>query len=541
MSRLTVRLISVLFFAALWLGLFSLAFTRNATFFQIGQSLAGYTIEEPKLLRQVEQATTGSVIMGTASTEAASIRVTTTVGISPAACAETKMITVTAGTSVYFCYFVRNTGDVTLTNHLVRDTRSGLPPLSYPLPPGPLPASAVYFTRTIPIIQTTRNTMTWSAATSDGITVTAKDTATVLVPRLIITETVGTDPSRCASTSDIEVATGTLVHYCTTIYNPSRVTLQRHNVSDSLAGNLGKQLPVILARGASYSISRTQIISQSVANVITWTGYVTNENSAYATITDSAIVRTPALHLRASMITDGEPCTGGAAITVTVGTEIIYCYSVTNTGQVAFERHQLVDSTNRMIYSATTALQPGEIYDIGITLPATQSANTTYTWTAYSASNLVASSNDQTQVTVLYPLTTIVYVDVNADGQLDSLESGLPATVVTLGHATNPPVVATTDATGRVTFPNLQTGLYTVTVDIASIPTHYTLTTNNPQTVTVGADPQPLATIGFAPDPELDTDCDSISDQLEGANDDDADGIPNYLDGGCLFLPLIRR
>ncbi len=537
MSRLTVRLLSVPFFAVLCLGLFSVAFTRNATFFQISQSVYGYAPEEVTQLRQVEPPTAG---VDPASTQAASIRVTTTVGINPTVCAETKTVTVTAGTSVYFCYYVRNTGDITLTHHLVRDTRAGIPPLSYPLSPGPLPASAVYFTRTLPINQSTGNTMTWLAATDDGITVTAKDTATVFVPRLIITETVGTDPHSCATTSEIDVAVGTLVHYCTTVYNPSRVTLQLHKVYDSLSG-VEKLLPLVLARKESYSISRTQLISQSVANVITWTGYVTNEIGVYTTITDSAVVRTPALHLRATMISAGEPCTGRQTITVTVGTEIMYCYSVTNTGMVPFERHQLVDSTNRTIYSATTTLRPGDVYNVGITLPATQSTHTTYTWTAYSASKLMASSSDQTQVTVLYPLTALVYADVNADGHFDSLESGLPTTVITLSHATRPPVVATTDATGRATFANLQTGLYTVTVATVSVSSNYTLTTSNPQTVTIGLDPQPLVTIGFAPDLEVDTDCDGIPDRLESADDEDADGIPNYLDGGCLFLPLVSR
>ncbi len=541
MWRLTVRLISVPFFATLWLCLFGLAFTRSATFSPMGQSVYGSALEATGQLRQAEQPAAGSATTGPASTEAASIRVTTTVGINPTTCAETKTVTVTAGTSVYFCYYVRNTGDVTLTHHLVRDTRSAIPPLSYPLPPGPLPASAVYFTRTLPINQTTRNTMTWAASSSGGITVTAKDTATVLVPRLIITETVGTDPSSCASTSEIEVAVGTQVTYCTAVYNPSRVTLRLHNVEASLSGSLAKQLPLVLARGDRYSISTTQIISQSVVNVVTWTGYVTDENGIYAVITDSAAVHTPALQLNTTVISADAACPGTQVITVTVGTEITYCYAVTNTGMVPFQRHQLVDSTGHTVYSQTVTLLPGEVYDIGITLPATQSGSTDFIWTAHSMSELVASSSDQTQVTVLYPLTIIVYADVDGNGVFDSMESGLPATIVTLSHVTRPPVVATTDATGRATFPNLLTGIYTVTVDDTSIPIHYTLTTSNPLTVNIGLDPQPVAAIGFAPDPRVDSDCDSVPDRLERADDDDADGIPNYLDGGCLFLPLVWR
>jgi hypothetical protein len=66
------------------------------------------------------------------------ISVTKSVGTDPNACAAPGPVTVPISSSVYYCLQVVNTGDVTLTNHLVTDARLGINrvPVTATLAPG---------------------------------------------------------------------------------------------------------------------------------------------------------------------------------------------------------------------------------------------------------------------------------------------------------------------------------------------------------------------------------------------------------------------
>ncbi len=156
-----------------------------------------------------------------------------TVGTTPGVCATTSTITVAAGTTVYYCYEVTNTGDVTFTTHDLSDNQLGtiFTGLNYALAPGAtvntvqagLSISAVINT-------TTTNTGTWTAHDAAGAPTQATDTATVNVggasPSIELTKTVGTVAGVCATTDTITVATGTEVYYCYQVENTGDVTLQ---------------------------------------------------------------------------------------------------------------------------------------------------------------------------------------------------------------------------------------------------------------------------------------------------------------------------
>ena len=113
------------------------------------------------------------------------IGLTKTVGTVAGVCATTDNITVAAGTTVYYCYEVTNTGNVTLNLHDLADDQIGtiVSGLNYALAPGAsvntvdagLSISAV-------INITTTNTATWTAYTAGPVDVaTATDSATVTV------------------------------------------------------------------------------------------------------------------------------------------------------------------------------------------------------------------------------------------------------------------------------------------------------------------------------------------------------------------------
>lgn len=85
-----------------------------------------------------------------------------TVGTTPATCAPTSEITVGPGTSVYYCYTVTNTGDVTFFLHDLVDDKLGVlaDDFAFPLLPG---GSTSLISGPVVISQTTVNTGTWTA------------------------------------------------------------------------------------------------------------------------------------------------------------------------------------------------------------------------------------------------------------------------------------------------------------------------------------------------------------------------------------------
>ncbi|MEP0774761.1 MAG: immune inhibitor A, partial [Acidobacteriota bacterium] len=109
-----------------------------------------------------------------------SISLAKTVGTAPAVCATTDAITVPAGTTVYYCYEVTNTGNVTLNLHDLVDSELGtiFSGFSYSLIPG----ASAYIVVDAVITTTTTNTATWTAYNAGPTNVaTAEDSATVTV------------------------------------------------------------------------------------------------------------------------------------------------------------------------------------------------------------------------------------------------------------------------------------------------------------------------------------------------------------------------
>lgn len=108
-----------------------------------------------------------------------------TVGTTPGVCASTTDITVDAGTVVYYCYEVTNTGNITLTLHDLDDSALGelMNGLGYALAPGAsVDTVAAGLTVSATITTTTVNTATWTAynvGPTDEATAVASATVTV--------------------------------------------------------------------------------------------------------------------------------------------------------------------------------------------------------------------------------------------------------------------------------------------------------------------------------------------------------------------------
>ena len=123
---------------------------------------------------------------------AASIVITKTVGTTPGVCATTDEITVTAGTTVYYCYEVANTGNLTLNLHDLADSELGtiFSGLSYALAPGgSVNTIAAGLEISATIGATTVNDALWTAynvGPIDVVTATATATVTVLPPNIFV-------------------------------------------------------------------------------------------------------------------------------------------------------------------------------------------------------------------------------------------------------------------------------------------------------------------------------------------------------------------
>lgn len=114
----------------------------------------------------------------------ATITLDKTVGTDPATCGATDVITVTVGSTAYYCYTVTNTGSVTLTTHDLSDDMLGtiLSGYAYDLGPGASVSTVdAGLVISSTILTTTVNTATWDASNATGGSAVATDTATVNV------------------------------------------------------------------------------------------------------------------------------------------------------------------------------------------------------------------------------------------------------------------------------------------------------------------------------------------------------------------------
>lgn len=475
-----------------------------------------------------------------------SIHLTKTVGVAANSCATTKLVIVSANTPLYYCYTVQNTGNVTLTTHTIQDSQYEHPltdHVAYPLKPGPPPDSVVTLivATNNGVQQTTISTGTWLAETEDGIIATASDSTTVLVPTLQITETVGTNSNSCAKTKQIDVLPGTKVTFCYTVYNSGKVTLRLHNISASKQGLQKNNFSLNLPPGATNRITITTPVTQTNTNVITWTGYVTDVTGVFTVVTDSATVHTPSITLQATVGTDPQNCATTTSITVTAGTEVDYCYAVTNTGGVTLTQHEINDSVSVTPSSHFHALPPGYSYALGIATPMTETTVSQVKWTAHGAGPLVAISNSQVTVTVLYTLNVFLLYDVDASGDFNDLEQGLPSAILRVQQAAGTVITATTNATGNAIFANVHAGTYTITVEPSSLPVGFAPTPGSKPAAYQMAWGKSDLTLAYTSPPDYNSDCDAIPDRLEGPGDLNQNGIPNYLDANCVYLPHIRR
>ena len=203
--------------------------------------------------------------------EEPAIALAKTVGTDPGVCASTSEISVLAGTDVYYCYEVTNTGNITLTMHSLEDSELGFifPVLPYDLGPGDsVDTVAAGFEVSATINVTTTNSAIWTAYNNPGpmnvVTATAEATVNTIarMPDISLDKTVGLDPGLCATTDNVTIAPNTVVYYCYTVTNTGNVTLTLHDLVDSELGSLFTVLPYALGPGGERGLGRSRVRDQ---------------------------------------------------------------------------------------------------------------------------------------------------------------------------------------------------------------------------------------------------------------------------------------
>lgn len=179
----------------------------------------------------------------------ATIALTTTVSANTAGCGPYDTIGVSPGATIYYCVTIKNTGNLTLTNFVVKDSLLGLDQnFSYILKPGDqlvmspatpngLPADLIA-KLTVTNAQAAVDTFTVTATTAEGLNNTQSDTTQVSIgtPVIGLAKYLEKDPTSCAPTASLTVAVGEQVYYCLRVENRGQLTLTIHQISEAATG-----------------------------------------------------------------------------------------------------------------------------------------------------------------------------------------------------------------------------------------------------------------------------------------------------------------
>jgi CSLREA domain-containing protein len=295
------------------------------------------------------------------------VDLTKTVGSDPGVCSGDSYIRAPRGSEVYYCLMLENTGNVTLTQHVVDDWVLGVNqwPLDLPLAPGeaielPLlgPVSIQARTVNTATVVSQPDPAVVAPLFGTGIDLSAASSSSATVDvfwaSVELTKTVGPAGAPCASTAAIAVNRGSQVAYCLTVHNAGDAPFSELAITDASLG-ISVTLPVALAAGERISISGADLpglvsgpITQAVTNTATLNacGAFTSPDLRYCSSDDaSAQVLIAGVALTKTVGTQAGVCAATSAITVDQGTAVHYCLTACNDGDVPFNELTVEDAS----------------------------------------------------------------------------------------------------------------------------------------------------------------------------------------------------
>jgi hypothetical protein len=224
---------------------------------------------------------------------------------------------------------------------------------------------------------------------------------------LTVSHTVSTDGS-CGTDTSITVALGTPVGHCITGLNTGQFNLYTHSLDDSIVGSILAGVAYTLTPQAQLTIvfTDTPTTLGSFDYCTTWMA----ENSAMA-ISDTAcalveVVVAPEIVLAKTVGLDPNTCAMTDNITIPAGyggTEVTYCYTMQNTGDVTVTFHTVNDDQLGLLLGPDAVLDvaPGGSYAFTVTALITQTTVNSATWLIRDGQggSVVASATDTATVT----------------------------------------------------------------------------------------------------------------------------------------------
>jgi LPXTG-motif cell wall-anchored protein len=288
--------------------------------------------------------------------------------------------------------------------------------------------------------------------------------------------TVGLDPGVCASTATAAVPEGLTAFYCFEVTNISGSTFSTHDLEDSQIGTILTDFPFTLAPGASAFITASADIFADTTNTANW--FATGPGATGSASDTASVTVIPATVTLAKTVgTDPGECAATDVISVAAGTTVFYCYEVTNTGQTALVRHDLVDDQiGTILTDFPFTLAPGA--SAFITASAIIDATTTNTaeWVAR-WQDVAAEATDTATVNVDLETTTTVATTIPATSTTTTVATTIPATSTTTTVATTIPPTSTTTTTIATTVPTTVPTTSTTTTVPTTVPTTIEATT----------------------------------------------------------------
>lgn len=471
----------------------------------------------------------------TINAQGASITFLKTVGLTADDCLQGQghTLVVTPTTMVTYCFIAVNTGSITLTKHTVVDQQLGalITELPYELTPAGTANDAAFFPVARIMTQTVISSATWTAR-NEVVQASASDQTQVIVPTIEMNSTVAANSQQCGKEKSLRVALNTALLYCYRLRNTSPITLPVQTLVDSTLGRLLDKQPLPLPAGAALTVSRTVTASHSSTSVVTWTS--STENDVQVIASDAITVQVPAsIRLTASASLNADACNKATSLLVMTGSTVIFCYLIHNNGDTPFQRHRFSDNLYVVHEPFPFALGANRLLAVTLTAVLTRSMVNTVTWTAYNDNGTMATDSAVVTVTVIPSATQsiAVYYDVNRNQRFDRYEEGLPNVGVAITSPSNRPFTARTDSAGLALFTGLpELGQFRIAIDPASLPANYA-PSDIKESVTI-SETRPLVPlyIGYRGPNSADQDGDTIPDFIEGSDDVDGDGLPNYRD-----------
>ncbi|GAB4580555.1 MAG: hypothetical protein Fur0022_32970 [Anaerolineales bacterium] len=156
----------------------------------------------------------------------------------------------------------------------------------------------------------------------------------------------------------------------------------------------------------------------------------------------------PEISLAKTVGTDPGTCATTDTIAVAPGTDVTYCYEITNTGPITLTQHTLVDSElGTLLNNFPYSLSPGASAFLTTTVNITSTTVNSATWTAFNPGPInIATATDVATVTVTTPPSIVLTKTVGTT-------PGLCATtdVITVTYGTNVTYCYTVENTGGTT------------------------------------------------------------------------------------------